>query len=213
VTEAAGPPGRALGQDAAIEDPADEDSPRLRFRRFLADRMGGVAEAAWYVEQSAPTFSTDPEARLVVEELLDHLARLMQFDAAHDDETGLSVWSSPSAPPLVVSAMDTGDAIGRLGPILRGSDQLRADGRLPAAPAHGTLVVLCGEVRPRLVEQALTLRRVSQPVRLVSLEALLSLARAQDSGSLAHEVVAALLQPALLADPLIARLAPEWGSG
>jgi hypothetical protein len=103
--------------------------------------------------------------------------------------------------------MDTADVIGRIGPILRGAEQLRADGRLASKPPAGTLVVLCGDARPQLVEQALTLRRVAQPVRLVSLDALVAVARAQEAGTLGHDVVAALLQPAVFADSLIARLA------
>jgi hypothetical protein len=105
--------------------------------------------------------------------------------------------------------MDTADVMGRLGPILRGAEQLRADGRLASNPNAGTLVVLCGEVRQHLVEQALTVRRVTQPVRLVSLDALVAVARAHANGTLGHHVVAALLQPTVFADRLIATLAPH----
>jgi len=207
VTEAAGPLGLAP-YDAPAEPGRDDELPRLRFRRFLADRMGGVAEAIWYFEQAAPAFSANPEARLVVEELLDHIARLIEFEAVHDADAELSIWSSPTSPPLVVAAMDTADVIGRLGPILRRAERLRVDGRLSSNPMARTLVVLCGELRPLVVEQALTVRRVTQPVRLVSLEALVALARAHAAGTLTHPVVAALLQPAVFADPLIAHLAP-----
>lgn len=189
---------------AAPDIPAPADSPRLRFRRFLGERVGGVAEAAWYFEQATPRFSEDPEARLVVEELLDHLARLMLFEAGREDEAGLSVWSSPSGPQLVVTAMDTTEALVCLGRLSRHYDELRASGRLRSGHPASTLGVICGEVRYRLLEQTVELRRMSEPVRLVSLEALLMLARALEAGALSHGVAVALLQPlAAFADPLI----------
>jgi hypothetical protein len=198
----------AAGRLTAPDTPAAPESPRLRFRRFLADRIGGVAEAAWYFEQATPRFVADPEARLVVEELIDHLARLMLFEVEREDEAGLSVWSSASGPQLVVAAMDTTEAIVSLGRLSRSRDELRAGGRLrPELPAS-TLGVICGEGRYRMLEHAVGLRRVSDPIRLVSLEALLTLARTVEAGALPHAVAVMLLQPpAAFADPLITGLA------
>ena len=190
--------------DAPGVPAAAEDSPRLRFRRYLTDHVGDVAETAWYFEQAVPLFGVDAEARLVVEELLDHLARLMSFDVRHEDAAALSVWSSPSGPQLVVSAMDPTEGVASLRRLAGGLDELRMDGRLRSDRPSTTLAVICGEVRHRPLEQAVEFRRVSEPVRLVGLEALLALARALEAGVVSPAVAVALLQPpSAFADPLI----------
>lgn len=184
------------------------DDPRVRFRRLLLERVTVVSETAWYFEQVGPRFSEDPEARLVVEELLDHIARLMLFEARHDEEAGVSVWASPMGAQLVVSAIDAGDAIARISRLSRGCDDLCAGGRLRSRDPTTMLGVICGEARSRLLQHAIELRRLPGSLRLVSLDSLLTLARAMESGHLTHAIAAAVLQPARpLADPLISALA------
>ncbi len=82
--------------------PDPEPSPRDRFRRVLHDRAGCTDDVVWYLDQARPTFATDPQVRLAVEELVDHLGRFLQFLPERDEHLGCSIWSSPTAARLAI---------------------------------------------------------------------------------------------------------------
>jgi hypothetical protein len=198
-----GPRDRREGPAGSDGSNPAADSPRRRFRQFLADRMGGVAEASWYLEQVMPRFGGDPEARLAAEELLDHLARLMRFGAERPEDAGVSLWSLPGGTRLAVALVDGFDAVTDIGRAARASEDLRGPGTETRDPPAGLLIVIAGEVRRRPIEQVIEVRRLSQSVRVVGLPSVVALARAVESAGVAPEVAAALLQPGVFADPLV----------
>jgi hypothetical protein len=182
-------------------------SARLRFRRFLSDRVGGVAEAAWYFDRVLPRLGDDPDARVAAEELLDHLARLMRLDAARPDEGRLSVWSTPLGSRMAVALVDTFEAVSGIGRAARDAEELRAARESAGDGPVGLLCVMAGDLRRRPIEQLLEVRRSLQPVRIVGLASILSLARAVEAGAIEHETAAAALEPTVFADPLVSLLA------
>jgi hypothetical protein len=190
--------------------PAGAESPRHRFRQFLADRMGGVAEASWYLDQVMPKFGDDPEARLAAEELLDHVGRLLQFGVTRNDEADVSLWTTRRGTRMAVALVDGFEAVAGIGRAARIVEELRTAAHDGEAPG-GLLCVLAGEIRRRPIEQLLEVRRMSQAVRVIGLSSIMSLARAVESGSLTPEAVAALLEPGVFADAIVAHLTGEPG--
>jgi hypothetical protein len=210
--ESDGPRGRREGSAGSAGPMAPAGSPRQRFRQFLADRMGGVSEAAWYLEQVMPRFGGDPEACLAAEELLDHLARLMQFGAMRQDESVVGVWSLPGGTRVAVALMDTFDAVAGIGRAARACEEARSTDTQVGDALDGLLCVIAGDVRRRPLEQLLEVRRLTQSVRIVGLASIVALARAVESGETTPEVAAALLQPGVFADPLVALLTTPRGT-
>jgi hypothetical protein len=201
------PGGRREGGSAAADAARATDPPRVRFRLFLASRAGGVTEAAWYLEQVMPRVAADPEARLAAEELLDHLARLMLFEAAFDEDHRVSVWTSPGGTRLAVALVDATEAVAAIGRAARYVEELRMARPYGGHAPAGLLCIVAGEMRRRPIEQLLEVRRLSQPIRIAGLASIVRLAGAVESGRLAPEAAAAVLEPGVFADALVALLA------
>jgi hypothetical protein len=184
-------------------------SPRHRFRQFLADRMGGVSEASWYFDQVMPKFADDPEARLAAEELLDHVGRLLQFGAERADDADVSVWTMRRGTRIAVALVDAFDAVAAMGRAVRAVEEQRKDEAHEGGGPTALLCVMSGEFRRRPIEQLLEVRRMSQSVRVVGLPSMLALARAVEAGALSAAAAAALLEPGVFADPIVAHLTGE----
>jgi hypothetical protein len=186
--------------------PSDEapDPARLRLRDVLADRVGGIDDLVWYLDRALPDFSRDAEARVAVEELVDHVGRRLGFATGHDEPLGCSVWSSPGGDRLAVIVEQARDARVRLAPLLRALDALLAS--LPVASSRQVtaLCVLCGEGNAADAEAAVTVRRAGDRCRLATLDALVKLARIVEAGRATHDDALLALRPArALADAFI----------
>lgn len=202
------PRDRREGRVGPFAPPATADThcPRHRFREFLAGRMGGVTEAAWYIDQVMPKLGEDPEARLAAEELLDHLARLMRLEVVRNADDTLGVWTSDRGVRIAVALVDGFEAVAGIGRAVRATEDLYAVETLGGSPLAGLLCVMAGEVRRRPIEQLLEVRRMSHAVRVVGLASMLSIARAVEDGTLSADAAAALLEPGVFADALVAHL-------
>ncbi len=183
---------------------AEPHAARARLRGVLTDRVGGVDDLVWYLDRALPDFDGNPEARLATEELVDHLGRMLGFDAGHDELLACSVWASPGGARLAVVVERPHRARTRIGPLARALDALLAS--LPVASSRevSALCVLCGDGDPAEAEATVTVRRAMDRCRLTTLPALVALARLVESHRLAHEDAGLVLRPARpLNDPLI----------
>ena len=184
-----------------------EPSPRDRFRRLLRDRAGCTDDVVWYLDQAIPTFATDPQVRLAVEELVDHLGRFLQFSPERDEHLGCSTWTSTTGARLAVVVEDPVVARTRLPQFARLRDGVLTSGTIHLESQVSVLCVVCGEDPRGSLEEALTIRRASDQLRLVTLGGLVTLARLVESGQVTHLAAVQILRPArALADPLIALL-------
>ena len=190
--------------------PAEEAAadPRVRFRRHLAARVTRVADLAWYLEQSVPRFG-EAEVRLAVEELTDHLGRLIGFEVRRSAEEDCAVWALDARPRLLVRLVDTDTADVRLNGLVLARDTLAAAGVLDDPRAIACVAVVCGDHRPvRSADAAVLLARMMGQVRLVTVEALVVLGRACEGRTLSPADAVELLQPVdPFADRLIALVA------
>jgi hypothetical protein len=192
----------------AVAHDLDATHPRVRFRRYLTARVSNVADLEWYLEQSAAGFSADPQVRLAVEELIDHLGRLIGFAGDRHETEHCAVWCLDGRPRLIVRVLDGDEAQTRLTSLILARDTLAATGALPSAREVTCLAVVC-EPRPgRVPDEAMLLRRGQGQVRLVTVDALVALGRACETRSVSPSDAIQLLQPAdAYADRLIALVA------
>jgi hypothetical protein len=189
---------------------ADADSPRQHLRDHLATQVTAVSDLDWYFDRSLPRFADSGEVRLAVEELVDHLGRIMGFAVERpDEEDTCAVWSSlANRVHLLVWVQDMPAAIARMGHCTRKRDELLPDLDAPTLDRVGCLSVVCGPVDRRLLQDAILVRRASDQVRLITVEALLSLAGMFERRELSHDALLAVLRPqGALADPLVQMLA------
>ena len=192
----------AIGDPAAA---ADDAGARDRFRTFLSTHVTTAHALRYYIDEALPAFSDDSQVRLAVEELVDHAGRLLGFSVARDDEWTWSVWRSPGKARLIVRVDTAAGAAAGLGQFARQRDIVAlAEGDSPLERPTG-LIVVCGELQPRLLEDAVVVRRAADHMRLVTIDALVTLVTRTRAGGASHVDAATILRPAsAFVDPLVA---------
>jgi hypothetical protein len=191
--------------------PADAlESPREYFRRYLDLRAAGPADLRWYFDQALPGFSESAEVRLAVEELVDRLGAMLGFDTSRANDSEWGRWSSGGS-HLLVWALDTAMTVARMSRLVRERDLAVGTLGVPTANLVSCLVVVCGPVNHRLIEDTVALRHARGHVRLVTVDGLLALGGLMERRACTHEEALRLLRPAgAFADPLIALAGRAW---
>lgn len=193
-----------------VADTPPLESPRLFFRRHLQQRTATAADLAWYFDESTPKFAGSAEVRLAVEELVDRLGTFLGFDVARGDEDAAALWTSPLGPRLLVWADSGVRAIATMTSALHRRTQRLATLDVARDADLTCLFVLVGTCDERLMNEAVTLRRASRLLRLISVPSLMSLTGAVDRGRLAHREALGLLRPSsALADGMVEVVAQD----
>lgn len=186
--------------------PDDDDSPssRARVRRHLAVEEAGLRLIREHLGRAVPQMESEPDARAAVEEILSQLGSRLGFQARRDAAEDVDVWTSPSGAAVVVRAAGAGEVTDQIRILSRARDRLLVARGL-AARKVTALAVVCGSlVNWRQVEEAGVVRRTQDHVRLIALDALVSLVEARANGGLAHTDALLLLRPqSVRADALV----------
>jgi hypothetical protein len=186
---------------------AGVESPRAYFRRYLAEHAPCSSDLGWYFDQALPHFSESDEVRLAVEEIVDRLGRLVGFDVTRDEDARHSVWTSLSGHQILVWVLDRASAVAGIGQASRTRDARLVSEHVTPWTDVSCLLIVCGEVSQRGLNEALVLRRAGDHQRLVTLDAARELALLHERGHLSHHtVLAALKPPSAFADALITLL-------
>lgn len=190
--------------------PADSvaaESPRQYFRRHLRTHTSSATDLTWYLDQSVPRFSGSAEVRLAVEELVDRLGDFLGFSTDRNDRDDHSVWASPTGQHFMVWTMESSRAVACVGAGSHARERMLASLTVGSDEQLTCLYVVCGTAHERLLNEAVSLRRASRHVRIVTIDALRALAGLADSVALAHDRIVTVLRPAsALADAAIALL-------
>jgi hypothetical protein len=194
-----------LGLDPAALDTTPAETPREYFRRFLSQHAPGTADLAWYFDQALPRFSEGADVHLAVEELIDQIGRIAGFDVVREETDGYGLWSSAGGSHLLVWVLEAATALRQIGHAGRARDAWLAGTAAPAGARATCLLVLCGAVNQRLLDDTVALRRASDHVRLITVDSLRVLASHVESGVVTGEGARLLLSPpGAFADPMIA---------
>lgn len=190
--------------------PADSvaaESPRQYFRRHLRTHTSSVTDLTWYLDQSVPRFSGSAEVRLAVEELVDRLGEFLGFSTDRNDRDDYAVWLSPTGQQFMVRTMESSRAVACVGAGSHARERMLASLTVGSDEQVTCLYVVCGTAHERLLNEAVSLRRASRHVRIVTIDALAALTRLADSVALGHDQIVSVLRPAsALADAAIALL-------
>ena len=142
--------------------------------------------------------------RLAVEELVDRLGTFLGFDVARADPEPSALWTSPLGPRLLVWVDSGVRAIATMTSAVHRRTQVLATLHVARDEELTCLFVLVGTCDERLMNEAVTLRRASRQLRLISVPSLMSLTDAVGCGRLAHREALGLLRPpSALADAIV----------
>jgi len=183
------------------------ETPRQFFRRHLLRHTATAADLAWYLEQSVPRFSGSPEVRLAVEELVDRLGDFLGFTTGRQESDAFSRWTSPSGHVIAVWTVDDTRAAGAIADGARVRGRLLASLSVPSSELLTCLYVVCGDVNERRINDGVSLRRATDYARVITVDALASLAERAGSAALGHDEAVAILKPAsVVADAVVSLL-------
>jgi hypothetical protein len=181
---------------AAATASGDGHEPRIRFRRHLRSGVVDLIQMREHLARAVPQLTTDPEARVAVEELVSHAGSLLGFSTARDPTEEVDVWTSATGVTLMVGVAHAVHMPSALVALTQARERgLVSSG--DAARRVSVLCVVCGsQVDWRRLEDAVALRRTLHDLRLVSVDALLTLVGLRGDRVLAHTDAVALLRPA-----------------
>jgi hypothetical protein len=193
---------------AAAAESSDTRAPRLRFRRHLRSGAVDLVQMREHLARAVPQLTTDPEARVAVEELVSHAGGLLGFSTARDAGVEADIWTSATGVSLLVGVAHAAEMPSAAVALSHSRERVLA-GSGAAARKLSVLCVVCGsQVDWRRLDDALAMRRMMRDTRLISIDALLTLVALRADRVLAHTDAVALVRPAdARADAMIEVLA------
>jgi hypothetical protein len=181
---------------AAATGSSDRHEPRIRFRHHLRSGAVDLTQMREHLARAVPQLTTDPEARVAVEELVSHAGSLLGFSTARDPSDDADVWTSATGVSLMVGVAHGAEMPAALVALSHARERVLVSTGT-AARKVSVLCVVCGsQVDWRRLEDAVALRRALHDIRLVSVDALLTLVGLRGDRVLAHTDAVALLRPA-----------------
>jgi len=197
-----------------LDDTPGDDTPRERFRQFLAKNVTEVASLRDYVEECIRT-SGDQYNR-ALQDLVNHIGHFLGFRVAFGRYHGVQGeigfdghWESPSGFHLVVEVKTTEVFATKTATLTRYVDSLISMKRIPSWDnALGLYVVGRPDPEIRQLENAIVAEKRTNQLRIASAESLLSLAEMMNAYDVEHEDILEVLRPSGPAlDPVVSLMA------
>ncbi len=206
-----------------LDDSAGNDTPRHRFRNFLAKNVTEVGQVRDYVQECLKTPNTQYSRAL--QDLINHLGRFLGFDVTFGRYQGVKGqigfdghWRSPTGFHVVIEVKTSEVYPIKTAALVGYVNELIGEKVIPSwDTALGLYVV--GNPNPEIkqLENSIVGENRTQQLRIVSAESLLSLAELLNGYDVEHTDVLALLRPVSpTVDPvidLITRLVAQQASG
>ena len=188
----------------------DEASSTARFRTFLREKLQNHAEVREYVE--AALTSSDDQYSRALRELVNHIGALLGFEVEYGrywSASGKSgsdgVWHSSSGSCVVIEVKMTDPYSPRtLHMLTRLDAQLSRDQSMDRSRVFGLYVLTHPDASAMALERAILSDTRRQPLRVISLQAMLDLLETVQKHRVSHDAVLSLLSPApVVVDPVV----------
>jgi hypothetical protein len=193
-----------------LDDSPGDNTPRERFRTYLQGSVSEVGQIRDYIEECLRT-SGDQYAK-ALQDLVNHLGRFLGFEVMFGRYQGVQGkigfdghWTSRTGFHVVVEVKTTEVYAIKTATLLNYINELISEKSIPDPDSALGLYVV-GKLDPELrqLENAILAERKTQQLRIVSVNALISLAEMMNGYDVAHEDVLALLRPsAPTIDPVV----------
>jgi len=201
-----------------LDDSPGEHAPRERFRRHLSRSIQLVGQIRDYIDECLRT--SGPQYNRALQDLVNHLGHFLGFEVTFGRYQGAvghvgfdGHWRSPTGFHVVVEVKTTEVYAIKTKTLVGYVDELISEGSIPSWDSALGLYVI-GKVDPEIRQLDTTIvgeKRTDQ-LRIISVDALLSLAEIMEQYGVAHPDTLSLLQPSgPMIDPVIDLMADLVG--
>jgi hypothetical protein len=197
-----------------LDDAPGDDSPRERFRRFLRENVRDIAQLRDHLDECLR--STGDQYSRALQDLVNHLGTFLGFDVTCGRYKGArgqlgfdGHWVSPTKFHVIVEVKTTVAYSVKVSTLLGYVNDLISEGHVPSwDQALGLYVVGRPDPELRQLEDSIIAQKRTSALRVVSVDALLSLGELLQDYDAYHEDILAVLRPSgPRLDPVIDLLA------
>jgi hypothetical protein len=184
-----------------LDDTVGEETPRERFRRYLADNVKEVGEIRDYIGECL--LKSGDAYNRALQDLINHIGRFLGFEVVFGRYQGVvnqigfdGHWISPNGFHIVVE-VKTSDAYTIKTKTLVGYvDDLISAKKIPNwDAAMGLYVVGRPDANLQQLDNAIIAEKRTDQLRILSVESLLALADMESVYDVSHSDILALLRP------------------
>lgn len=185
----------------SLDDAQGKDTPRERFRIFLAQNLTEVGQIRDYVQECL--MNKGDQFSRALQDLVNHIGRFMGFEVTDGRYQGVrgeigfdGLWKSPTGLSLVVEAKTTEVYTPKTSALVGYVDELISEKKIPDwENAMGLYVVGRPDPEVHSIENAIVAEKRTEKLRIISVESLLSLAELMNEYDIAHADLLAVLRP------------------
>jgi hypothetical protein len=184
-----------------LDDTPGTESPRERFRKFLRDNVTEVGQLRDYVQECLN--KAGPQYCRALQDLTNFIATFLDFEVTYGRYQGLQgqighdgLWKS-SQDLFVVAEVKTTDAyVIRTSTLIGYINDLISERQIPdIEKALGLYIVGRPDAELHQLEHAIIAEKRTQQLRIISIDALLSLAELKTQYDLDHTDILNILRP------------------
>lgn len=184
-----------------LDDTAGNHTPRERFRRYLKDNVKEVGQIRDYTEECLR--NSGDQYNRALQDLVNHLATFLGFDVVFGRYHGVSgqigfdgFWKSPKKFSIVAEVKTTEVCAIKTMALLGYVDALISEKKIPNWDhALGLYAVGRPDTELRQLENSVIAEQRIHQLRIISVEALLSLAELMNEYDIDHDDILATLRP------------------
>jgi len=201
---------QVLGLVGKLDDSPGKDTPRERFRRFLRENIKDVNSLRDYVEECLR--NTGEQYNYALQDLVNHIGTSLGFEVVFGRYRGVpgeigfdGHWKSPTGFHIVVEVKKSETYSTRTSVLVNYIDRLISERRIPDWD-HALGLYVIGRPDPSIkqLENSIIAERRERQLRVISVEALLSLAEIKAQYDVSHEDLLNIIRPSTpRIDPIV----------
>jgi len=201
---------KILGLVGKLDDTPGENTPRERFRRFLNENIKEVGQIRDYIEECLR--NKGDQYNRALQDLVNLIGSFLGFEVTYGRYQGKSGeigfdghWKSPTGFHIVVEVKTTEVYSVKTATLIGYVDQLISDKKIPNWESAMGLYII-GRPDPELkqLRNAIIAEKRYGQLRIISVEALLTLAEMKSEYGISHEDILAIMRPSgPTIDPII----------
>jgi len=184
-----------------LDDTSGEDTARQRFRRFLTENVREVGQARDFVEECLR--SKGDMYNRALQDLVNHIGDLLGFEIKHGRYRGVlgeighdGLWKSPTGFQIVLEVKTTEAYAIKTATLLNYVNELISAGAISdRKQVLGLYVIGQPDPEVRQLENSVVAERMSDALRIISVQSLLSLAEMMKEYDVSHEDALTVLRP------------------
>lgn len=201
---------QVLGLVGRLDDSPGDDTPRERFRRFLKENIKDASSLRDYVEECLR--NSGEQYNYAFQDLVNHIGTFLGFEVVYGKYRGApgeaafdGRWKSPTGFHIVVEVKKSEIYAIKTDTLVNYINTLISDKEIPDWD-HVLGLYVIGKMDPSIkqLENSIIAERRERELRVISVEALLSLAEAKAQYDISHEDILNIIRPSIpRIDPII----------